>query len=109
MSGAAIRYDSTRQHAPLMAAADAIMVDTTGMTVEQVMERVRWCASGWRDVRPRCQMARKRRIPLGRILLTPVLHFLMWILVRVKVEALSTSRRRARASFITTTFTGSIR
>lgn len=35
------QYDSTRQHAPLMAAADAVIVDTTGMSIEQVMARVR--------------------------------------------------------------------
>jgi len=34
-------YDSTRQHAPLAAAPDAIVVDTTGLNVEQVIERVR--------------------------------------------------------------------
>jgi cytidylate kinase len=34
-------YDSTRQHGPLAAAPDAIVVDTTGLSVEQVIERVR--------------------------------------------------------------------
>jgi cytidylate kinase len=34
-------YDSTRQHAPLVAAHDAIVVDSTGLSVEQVMQRVR--------------------------------------------------------------------
>lgn len=34
-------YDSTRQHAPLAAAPDAVVVDTTGLSVEQVIERVR--------------------------------------------------------------------
>ncbi len=33
-------YDSTRQHAPLAAAADAIVVDSTGLSVEEVLERV---------------------------------------------------------------------
>jgi cytidylate kinase len=32
--------DSTREHAPLRAAADAVAVDTTGLTVAQVVERV---------------------------------------------------------------------
>jgi len=32
--------DSTRQHAPLAAAADAVIVDTTSSTVEQVVELV---------------------------------------------------------------------
>lgn len=34
-------YDSSRQHAPLMAAPDAVLVDSTGLTIEQVLERVR--------------------------------------------------------------------
>ncbi len=34
-------YDSTRQHGPLAAAPDAIVVDTTGLSIEQVVERVR--------------------------------------------------------------------
>jgi len=34
-------YDSNRQHAPLAAAPDAIVVDTTGLSIEQVVERVR--------------------------------------------------------------------
>lgn len=33
-------YDSSRQHAPLAAAADAIVVDSTNLTVEQVLELV---------------------------------------------------------------------
>lgn len=33
-------YDSTRQHAPLAAADDAIVVDSTGLTVDEVLQRV---------------------------------------------------------------------
>ena len=33
-------FDSTRQHAPLAAASDAIVVDTTGLSIKQVVERV---------------------------------------------------------------------
>jgi cytidylate kinase len=32
--------DSTREHAPLAAAPDAILIDTTNLTIEQVVERV---------------------------------------------------------------------
>ena len=32
--------DSTRADSPLVAADDAVMVDTDGMTVEQVVERI---------------------------------------------------------------------
>jgi cytidylate kinase len=34
------QIDSNRQHAPLAAASDAIVVDTTGLSIEEVMERV---------------------------------------------------------------------
>ncbi len=33
------RIDSTRKHAPLRPAADAVILDTTGLTVEQVLEK----------------------------------------------------------------------
>jgi cytidylate kinase len=32
--------DSTRNHSPLTSAADAVELDTTGMTIEQVVERI---------------------------------------------------------------------
>jgi cytidylate kinase len=32
--------DSSREHGPLIAAPDAIVIDTTNFTVEQVVERV---------------------------------------------------------------------
>jgi len=32
-------YDSTRQHAPLVAAPDAVIVDSTDLSIEQVMQR----------------------------------------------------------------------
>jgi CMP/dCMP kinase len=34
-------YDSSRQHAPLSAAPDAVLVDSTGLTIQQVLERVK--------------------------------------------------------------------
>ncbi len=34
-------YDSSRQHAPLAAAPDAVLVDSTGLTIAQVLERVK--------------------------------------------------------------------
>jgi CMP/dCMP kinase len=40
--------DSTRAHAPLVAAKDAILVDTTGLTVEQVLARVVHLVERWR-------------------------------------------------------------
>ncbi len=33
------RFDSTRQHAPLLAAEDAVVLDSTGMGVDEVVER----------------------------------------------------------------------
>jgi CMP/dCMP kinase len=32
--------DSTREHSPLQAAPDAVVLDTTGLTLEQVVERI---------------------------------------------------------------------
>ncbi len=32
--------DSTREHSPLAPAADAVMLDTTGLSVEEVVERI---------------------------------------------------------------------
>jgi cytidylate kinase len=32
--------DSTRTHAPLTVAPDAIVIDTTGLTVQEVVEKV---------------------------------------------------------------------
>ncbi len=32
--------DSTRAHSPLQAAADAVVLDTTGMTIDQVVDRI---------------------------------------------------------------------
>lgn len=34
------RYDSSRDHSPLTEAADAVVVDTTGMTIDEVVEQV---------------------------------------------------------------------
>lgn len=45
------RGDSTRQHAPLTAAPDAILVETTGLDVEQVLHRVDLLVKRWRDER----------------------------------------------------------
>ncbi len=45
------RGDSTRQHAPLAAAPDAIMVETTGMDVDQVLDRVGLLVERWRSER----------------------------------------------------------
>ena len=45
------RGDSTRQHAPLRAADDAILVETTGLNVEQVMDRVGLLVERWRRER----------------------------------------------------------
>ena len=45
------RGDSTRTHAPLAAAPDAILVETTGMDVEQVLDRVGLLVQRWRDER----------------------------------------------------------
>ncbi len=45
------RGDSSRQHAPLKAADDAILVETTGLDIDQVMERVGILLEHWRHER----------------------------------------------------------
>ena len=39
--------DSTRAHSPLQAAPDAVVLDTTGLTLEQVLERIVGILPGW--------------------------------------------------------------
>jgi len=42
-------YDSNRQHSPLTASPDAIVVDTTGLSVDDVMDRVKILINHWQD------------------------------------------------------------
>jgi cytidylate kinase len=53
------RGDSSRQHAPLRAADDAVLVETTGLDVDQVMDRVGQLIEYWR--RERLKRARGQR------------------------------------------------
>ncbi len=41
------QFDSSRQHAPLSVAPDAILVDSTSLTIEQVMEQMRALLKRW--------------------------------------------------------------
>jgi len=41
--------DTTREHSPLVAARDAVALDTTGLTLEQVIARVAALVAGARD------------------------------------------------------------
>ena len=41
------QFDSSRQHAPLSVAPDAIVVDSTSLTIEQVMEQMRALLKRW--------------------------------------------------------------
>jgi cytidylate kinase len=45
------RSDSSRQHAPLRAAEDAVLVETTGLNIDQVMDRVGLLIEHWRRER----------------------------------------------------------
>ncbi len=47
------KADSSRQHAPLKAADDAILIETTGLSVDQVVERVDLLVERWRRERRR--------------------------------------------------------
>lgn len=40
-------YDSTRRTAPLQQAPDAVYIDTDGLTIEQVVARIRQIVYGW--------------------------------------------------------------
>lgn len=52
------RGDSSRQYAPLKAAEDAILVETTGMDVDQVLDHVGVLVERWRRERQRRQQRR---------------------------------------------------
>lgn len=43
------QYDSSRTHSPLMAASDAIVLDSTALTVEQVIARVQGLVTRWSE------------------------------------------------------------
>jgi 1-acyl-sn-glycerol-3-phosphate acyltransferase len=89
-------YDSGREAAPLRAAEDAIIIDSSGMTAEQVLERAMALVEGWRragrteaggtddglvdttgDTRGRC-----------RPVLEPILRFLLWLFLRINFDGL---------------------
>ncbi|MGZ9274796.1 MAG: (d)CMP kinase, partial [Nitrospira sp.] len=54
-------FDSKRQHAPLTAAPDAILVDTTSMSVDEVLDRVELLINHWRKLRSDSQRAKSQR------------------------------------------------
>ena len=43
--------DSSREHSPLVAAGDAVELDTTGLSVEQVVDRIAGMVEEWRRSR----------------------------------------------------------
>ena len=43
------QYDSSRTHSPLMAASDAIVIDSTALTVDQVVARVHVLVTRWSE------------------------------------------------------------
>ena len=45
------QYDSSRAHSPLMAASDAIVIDSTALTVDQVVARVHALVARWSEHR----------------------------------------------------------
>jgi cytidylate kinase len=59
-------YDSTRQHAPLMAASDAIVLDSTDLTVDQVLERLRVLLRPPGSAQPRKPRPVRPRLPRPR-------------------------------------------
>ena len=92
MCGAGTSTIRTRQHAPLAAAPDAIVVDSTGLSIEQVVERVRVL------LKPPARRAVNfiggvdasgpRGIPLGRYIWGPVLRFLICLMLKIEMTGL---------------------
>ena len=62
------RIDSTRQHAPLMPAKDAIVVDSTDLTIDQVIERMHLLIRRWGAavIRTRVWVRRSHRRPVSQ-------------------------------------------
>jgi cytidylate kinase len=90
-------YDSGRQVAPLCAAADAVVIDSTRMTIEEVLERAMALVDDWSDGQgsvagserqPRSGTRGRAPTSRWRPVLEPVLRFLLWLFVRVDFEGL---------------------
>ncbi|HUW12566.1 MAG TPA: (d)CMP kinase, partial [Anaerolineae bacterium] len=89
-------YDSGRQTAPLRAADDAVIINSSGMTVEQVLEQAmalvqrRAAAGGGEGLIPQASGGSGERAQRGkwRPVLEPVLRFLLWLFVRVEFEGM---------------------
>ena len=89
-------YDSGRQAAPLRPADDAVIINSSGMTVEQVLEKAMALVQRWSPDRkregPATQAAGEtdERASRGRWrpFLEPVLRFLLRLFLRVDFEGL---------------------
>ncbi len=84
------RIDSTRDVAPLRAASDAVILDTTGMTIEDVVTRAeKWIGWGGASVERRVlPVVLPWRVRVFRAFVRPAFRLLFHILCRVKVEGL---------------------
>jgi len=89
-------YDSGRQAAPLRAAEDAVIINSSGMTADQVLEHAMLLVGRWSPVgrgeRPHPQIAggggEKDSRGKWRPILEPVLRFLLWIFLRIDFDGL---------------------
>jgi cytidylate kinase len=90
-------YDSGREAAPLRAAGDAVVINSTEMTIDQVLEQAMALVGSWPGRRrggasrpDGSGRATNKRAAMGkwRPVLEPVLRFLLWLFVRVEFEGL---------------------
>jgi 1-acyl-sn-glycerol-3-phosphate acyltransferase len=87
------RIDSTRAHAPLRPAPDAVVIDSTDLTIEQVVER----AVQLLDRRPSTLEASLRlpgRVRAFRAAARPIFRLLFHILCSVRIEGMENVPRR---------------
>ena len=115
-------YDSGREAAPLRPAEDAVVIDTTRMGIEQVLDALMALIENWsaeketgEEVTGRCGEGEARRsnkvLPVSlsprlsvsegrkdmsnwRPILQPVLRFLIWLLLRVETEGMERMPRQ---------------
>lgn len=82
------RIDSTRDVAPLKPASDAVIIDTTGLSIDEVVERaMRLIDSGGPTTAPAsAQVVLPWRVQAFRVFVRPAFRLLFHILCRVTIE-----------------------
>ena len=88
--------DTEREAAPLRPAGEAVILDSSQMTIEQMVERAMTLVEGWvmdkdkeRAAKPAsASPAEVGLSPKWRPVLAPVLRFLLWLFVRAGYEGM---------------------